>query len=69
MKPQVTETYQREGVYATIRGYSVYQVRPESMETDRYILQGPAHQSTHDGYYPAVKLGVELASKKIEKSA
>lgn len=64
MKPQVNETYQREGVYATIKGVKTFEVRPDlELESDQYILIGPGHKSIHRGYYEAVKEGIALASK------
>lgn len=64
MKPQVNETYQREGVYATIKGAKTFEVRPDlDLESDQYILIGPGHKSIHRGYYEAVKEGIALASK------
>lgn len=64
MKPQVSETYQREGVYATIKGVKTFEVRPDlELESDQYILIGPGHKSIHRGYYEAVKEGIALASK------
>ena len=64
MKPQVNETYQREGVYATIKGVKTFEVRPDlELESEQYILIGPGHKSIHRGYYEAVKEGIALASK------
>lgn len=64
MKPQVNETYQREGVYATIKGVKTFEVRPDlDLESDQYVLVGPGHKSIHRGYYEAVKEGIALASK------
>ena len=65
MKPQVNETYQREGVYATIKGVKTFEVRPDlELESDQYILIGPGHKSIHRGYYEAVKEGIKLAEKR-----
>lgn len=62
MKPKVSETYQRGGVYAKITGKRVFEVRPHE-EDDRYVLIGPNHWSLHRGYYEAVKEGICLAEK------
>ena len=65
MKPQVSETYQREGVYATIKGAKTFEVRPDlDLESDQYVLIGPGHKSIHRGYYEAVKEGIKLAEKR-----
>ena len=62
MRPKVTETYQREGVYATIRGKAEYLVKPDfEAGSDQYILTGPNHYSIHRGYYEAVQEGIKLA--------
>jgi ketol-acid reductoisomerase len=64
MKPQVSETYQREGVYATIKGAKTFEVRPDlDLNSDQYVLIGPRHKSIHRGYYEAVKEGIALASQ------
>lgn len=62
---RVDETYRREGVYARLKGASVWEVRPD--EDGRYALLGPNHKSFHRGYFEAVKEGVRLASKPIKK--
>ena len=62
MKPKVSETYQRGGVYAKITGKQIFDVRPHE-EDDRYVLLGPNHWSLHRGYYEAVKEGIALASQ------
>ena len=67
MKPRVEETYQREGVYARIKGSTTWEVRPD--EDEKYALFGPGHKSIHRGYYEAVKEGVRLASEPTQKSA
>lgn len=64
MKPKVTETYLRGGVYATIEGITRFEVRPD--ENDQYALLGPNHKSIHRGYYEAVKEGLALASQPRE---
>ena len=64
MKPKVTETYVRQGVYATIKGVTQFEVRPD--EDERYALLGPNHKSIHRGYYEAVKEGIALASQPRE---
>lgn len=64
MKPQVSETYQREGVYATIKGAKTFEVRPDlDLNSDQYVLIGTGHKSIHRGYYEAVKEGIALASQ------
>ena len=64
MKPQVSETYQREGVYATIKGAKTFEVRPDiDPDSEQYVLVGPNHKSLHRGYYEAVKEGIALASQ------
>lgn len=65
MKPKVTETYVRNGVYATIKGKQVFEVRPHE-EDEKYVLLGPNHKSIHRGYYEAVKKGIALASQPRE---
>jgi len=67
MKPRVEETYQREGVYARIKGQAIWEVRPD--EDERYALLGPNHKSIHRGYFEAVKEGIKLASQPAQKSS
>ena len=62
MKPKVSESYLRGGVYAKITGKRLFEVRPHE-EDDRYVLVGPNHWSLHRGYYEAVKEGICLAEK------
>ena len=62
MKPKVSESYLRGGVYAKITGKRVFDVCPHE-EDDRYVLLGPNHRSVHRCYYEAVKEGIALASQ------